>query len=136
MNFFKIIQNKKIVNVGVTFLKWDTIRHRLFVCDIDDGQLIQSYNEEHIYHASWMKPLPTEAGEYELATVAAIDETEFNDLLDELSEGEIPIVEEVEEEPIHEEPQKETEEKPISISEMRKLIVEQQKQIELLMQKM
>ena len=136
MTFCKIIQNDTIVSVGCVFLKWNTKRNRLFVCDDAEGQFIQSYDERHIYKAAWMKPSKEAKCEYEDADVVVITETEYNDIKEQLNEGE-PIIEEVQERPLtiehHEEPD---EEKPLSIAEMRELIKTQQSQIELLMSKL
>lgn len=133
MNYFKIIQKKKVVNIGCTFLKWE--RDRLFVCSEDDGQFIQSLDEKSVYRDSWMKEYLEEFTGFENAKVVRIDETEFNDLKamlddgEEVSEQEV-LIQEQPEETI--EPQ---EDKPLSIAEMRRLITEQQKQIEELMAK-
>ena len=136
MTYFKMIQDSKIVDVGFVFLKWNTKRNKLYVCDIDEGQFIQSYNEKTIYKTSWLKPSPEGVCEYETATIVVINETEFEDLKELLSGGESVEVEDVIPVPIKHEVYLESEkEKPLSLDQMRELIAEQQNQIELLMEK-
>jgi len=135
MTFFKVQKNNNVVDVGCVFLKWNSKRHKLFICEVDEGQFVQSY-KDRIYKASWLKPAPAEAKEYELAEVVVITETEYNDIKALLDEDEtVPVEEEpVYEEPVVEEPQTQ-EEKPLTIAQMREIITEQQKQIEVLMEK-
>ena len=135
MVLFKVIQNNTVVSVGSVFLRWDTEKHRLFICDVDKGEFAQSFDEKCIYKDDWLK---TSDGniQHENASIVIIDETEYEDLKQMLIEGE-PIVEEPVHEhviiPEHHEPEKE--ERPLTIAQMREIIVEQQKQIEILMKK-
>lgn len=136
MTYFKIIENKKVIDVGCVFLKWNSNRHKYYICDIDEGQIVQGYVHGDFYTSEWMKPSPPDATKYPILEVDIIDETEFEDLLAILDEGETV---EVAEEPVII-PQDEAqnapeEEKPMSISEMRATILAQQKQIEMLLDK-
>ena len=138
MTYFKILIDNKIVSVGNVFLKWNSKRHKLYVCDVDEGQFVQTYDEKNIYKASWLKKAPKDAKTFDTANVVVINETEYNDILTSLQEGE-PIIEEVtepkrEEYVVEHEPEPE-QEKPMTIAEMRKIILEQQKQIEMLIEK-
>jgi len=135
MTYFKVIQNKKVVTVGCVFLKWNMKRQKLFICDANEGQFVQSYDELHVYHDSWLKPSMAHDIEYEEATIVVITEQEYEDLLESLDEGE--VVEEspvIEEEPV--EVQIPEEEKPMSIAEMREIIARQQEQINMLINKL
>ena len=138
MTYFKIIKKDKVINVGCVFLKWNENKNKMNICEVDDAQFVQTYDESAIYKAGWLNPAPKKAGKFETVQVVVIDETEFNDLLELLSEGEQISVEEEE----HEEYQprqtetEEPEEKPLTIAEMREMIIEQQKQIEALIEKL
>lgn len=134
MTYFKIVKNNKVIDVGCVFLKWNNEKKKMYICDVDDAQFVQTYDESKIYKASWLNPAPKEAGSFKSAKVVVIDETEFNDLNELLGEGEV-VSEQVEEEQ-RQEPQKHDEipeEKPMTIAEMREKIIEQQKQIESLL---
>ena len=136
MTFCKMLKNDKVVNIGCVFLKWNIKRHRMNVCSVDEGQFVQSYDEKTIYKDSWLKPAPEEAKNFEEAKIVVIDQIEFDDLKELLNEGEEVLVEKPEPLPspqvLTEEP---VEEKPMSIAEMRQIIAEQQKQIDLLLEK-
>ena len=132
MTYFKVIKRKKVISVGCVFLKWNETKNKFYVCDTDEGQFVQSYDELHIYHDKWMKPAPVEAGKHEEATVEVISQQEYEDILETLKEGE--VIEEVElvvpEQ--HETPPEE--EKPMTIAEMREIILKQQDQINTLIE--
>ena len=133
MYYFKVTKNRKVIDIGCTFLKFEN--NRLYVCDENEGQYLQSYDEKNIYRDSWMKAAPKSFKRYTTAKVVSIDEMEFKDLEAMLNDGE----EIIEQQPIIEQPQEEiinepSTEKPISIAEMRELIAEQQKQINTLME--
>jgi len=136
MTFFKVIQDNKIVTVGCVFLKWNQDNKALFVCDVDEGQFVQSYDELHIYHDSWLKPAPRKAGKHEEAKIVIITQQEYEDLLAELDEGEILIETPSIPEPEEEMPEPPEEEKPMSIAEMREIISRQQEQINSLLDKL
>ena len=139
MTYFKILIDDKVVSVGNVFLKWNPKRHKLHVCDVDEGQFVQTYDEKNIYKASWLKQAPKDAKNFDTAKVVVVDEIEYNDILTSLQEGE-PIVEETvepkrEEYVVEHEPEPE-QEKPMTIAEMRKLVLEQQEQINMLIAKL
>jgi len=139
MTFFKILKDNEVIDVGFVFLKWNKKYQKLFVCDVDDGQFIQSYDEKNVYYASWMKPHPEEAGLYPASEVVEITQGEYEDIKLLLSEGETVSQELVEPEPALESPelhQEEAVEKPLSIAEMREIIAKQQEQINVLMQRL
>ena len=138
MQYFKVIQNEEVVNIGCAFLKWNTKRKKLFICDVNEAQFLQSLDEQKLYNDGWLREPPKKGVEYENAKIVAINETEFNDIQAALSEGEQITVEQ----PQEEYPQtpreyvEEQEEKPMTIAEMREMIRIQQKQIEALMDKL
>ena len=136
MTFFKVIQEKTVVSVGCVFLKWNIKKNALFVCDVDKGEFVQSYDEKHIYHDDWLKSAPKEAGKHEEAEIVIITQQEYEDLLAILDEGEVVIETPPIEEPQEEMPEAPVEEKPMSISEMRETIAHQQEQIDMLIKKL
>lgn len=138
MTYFKVIRNDIVVDVGTVFLKWNINKHKFNICSTDEGQFVQSYKEDHIYRDSWMKQHPDEAKGYDNAKVVIIAESEYNDLRDLLGEGETVEVDEIiiPSEEVHEVPVQELPEKKLSLAELRELVVEQQKQIELLNEKL
>lgn len=137
MTFYKIVENNNIISVGCVFLKWNIKRHKFNICDVDEGQFVQTYDEKAIYRADWMKPAPNEASGFNVAKVIIINQTEYEDLKAMLDEGE-SIQEEVVEPVLvqHVEVHEPEKEKPMSIAQIRELLVKQQEQIELLMQKL
>ena len=135
MTYFKVIQDDKVISVGCVFLKWNTKRHRLFICDVDEGQFVETFDEKYIFKDIWMKPAPEEADPYPYAKVVIIDLLEYEDLLALLQEGETVTLETV---PEVARPVVQTEvqeEKPMSIAEMREILLMQQQQINSLMEK-
>lgn len=136
MTFFKVLQNNKVVSVGTVFLEWNIKKHKMYVSDIDDGQFVQAYDESQIYRDTWMKPAPSEATSYVYATVIIIGQTEYEDLKAMLDDKEEIIEEPVVQRPvIQPEIEETTEQKPMSIAEIREIILKQQEQINTLMQK-
>lgn len=131
--YFKVIQDNNITDIGCTFLKYNENKKRMYVCDAEEGQFLQSLDESKVYRDDWMKPAPDVMCIH--AQVVGIDETEFMDIQALLDEGEEVIVAEplIEQSSEQEEPEQQ---KPMSIAEMRSLIIEQQKKIDELMKKL
>ena len=135
MTFFKIIKDEEVIDIGCVFLKWNDARKKMYICDVNEAQFVQTFDETKIYKASWLNPAPKKAGKYETVTVEVIDETEFDELKELLSEGQPIFIDEPVIEVQHHEEVEIPEEKPMTIAEMRQLILEQQKQIETLLKK-
>ena len=133
MTYYKIIMNNDVIGVGCTFLKWNTARHKLHICNVDQGQFVQSVIDQNIYRAEWMKPAPQEADHFTLAKVEIVNAKEFDELKELLLTGETvhepePVIEEV----VQETSAPEEEYKPLTIAQMRELILSQQKEIDAL----
>lgn len=128
MNYFKIIADGRVVDVGEIFLRWQEKNRILISCPLEEAQLVQGHDGETIYRVPWLNPLPEEAGSYESVEAAIIDRQEYLDLLAVLEDGEQPI----EPEPPKQEPEPEPEpdpeqpeeEKPMTVAEMRQRIKE------------
>lgn len=137
MAYFKIIQNDNVIDVGYVFLKWNKKYSQPYACDVQDAELVMSEVHYKVYHPEWLKKPPEEATGYEEAIVTVINETEYRDLLDQLftSEEPVPIPKPEDVTPEEEEDydrDKPEEERPVSVPEMRRIIADQQAQIEML----
>ena len=134
MTFFKVIKNDTVIDAGCAFLKWNDKKNRYFVCAVEEAEFALSYKEQNIYRDDWMKVASNKATGFVNAKVEIIEEQEYEDLLDLLSENEVIVIEK----PVVNVPKTHEvvpEEKPLSLNELRELVKEQQKQIEYLTNK-
>ena len=138
MTYYKIIQNEHVIDAGFTFLKWNERRQRLNLCNEDQAQFVQSYDQKRVFKDTWLKPCSENNIHFENAQILIITQEEFEDiraLLD--GDEEIPVLSDSPEETVQiVEPAKPVEETPLSISEMRRIIQEQQAQIATLAEKL
>lgn len=130
MTYFKVIQGSQVVDAGFVFLKWNEARRKMNISDENEAQFVQSYNQELVYRDDWLKPFPEKsAAKFEKAQVVIIDQNEFEEIRALLDGDEIiPVLSDAPEEVVIE-PAKPVEETPLSISDMRRIILEQQEQI-------
>ena len=130
--YFKVIQDNNVVDIGRAFLKYNEKKKRMYVCNANECQFIQSADETKLYHDDWMRTAPEVP--YIQAQVVGISETEYMDIEALLNDGEEVIVEQ----PIVQESSRQEPEqiKPMSSAEMREIIIEQQKQIDELIKKL
>lgn len=140
MTFFKVIIDKKIVDVGNVFLKWDEKYNQMYSCDKDEGQFVQGQKEHNIYRANWMRQYPSEATGFQPAEVVIINDSDYDDIYELLSseqtiDQEMAKPENLQiEEPIqHEEEEPKETSNSLSVAEMKKLILKQQEQIDFLL---
>ena len=122
MEYFKVIQNQSVVDVGSFFLHWNAKYHQYFYCDINDAQLVQGMITEKLYHGSWLKSPSDSKTEYEEAEIVMIEASEYDELKATLESGEEipysePVVDILPETP--EETDQPEEERPMTIQEMR-----------------
>lgn len=136
MTYFKVVQASKVISVGSAFLKWNTNKHRLFICNVDEGQFVQTFDEKYIFRDTWMKQPPAEAKEYPYANIIIIDKNEYDDLKPLFEEVDHIDIQEQETVQLIEPVQAPQTEQPMSISEMRETLIKQQEQIDSLMQKL
>lgn len=135
MTYYKIIQNNQVIDAGFVFLKWNERRQSYYIANIDEAQFAQSFDQTRVYRDGWLKPAPNATG-FEDAEIVVIDKTEYEEiraLLDDGEKIELPEPEEVTETIIEKPDVKPISEQPMSISEMRQKILEQQEQIAILM---
>ncbi len=130
MTFFKVIKDNQIIDAGSTFLKWNVKWQQLFACDAEDGQFVLSL-KEIVYHDDWMRRCVFEISNVEEARVVCIEQKEYEEIRELLSDNEIIDIP-VEEYPIEVEPEPVQPEKQKTVNEMRTLLKEQQQQIDLL----
>ena len=139
MTYYKVIRNSTVIDVGFVFLKWNETKHKLYLCDVNEAQFVQSRDGDTVYHAEWLKPYPAEAGYYEPVDVVMIDENEYDEIRAFLEDGEeIPYepddpTPEPQPEPEPDEPDDpEEEEHKMTISEMRQTLTDMMEQVGLL----
>lgn len=131
MNYFKVIQDDKVVDAGFSFIKENKNGIQLY-CEPDEAELVQSYNELKYYHTYWLLSVKTYP-DYEEADVVMIGETEYNDIIAYLDDGEeVPIEPEKPDPEPEPKPEPEPEDKPMTIAEMREKITEQENTITML----
>lgn len=128
MNYFKMIRDNKIIDVGTTFIRLDKNHNILFVSDPDHAQFIESYDCKKIYHDTWLKSIRNTNINCEFANIVEIDKDEYDELVALLDDKETINVEDNNNEEIQivEDTVEKDEqmEKPMSISEMRDRIKE------------
>lgn len=123
MNYYKIIQDNTVTGVGTNFLKWYPRTSRLGLCDMQVAQCVKDEITDIVYHAEWLKRVPDEAGlNIPEAVVELIEAAEYDELYEQLYDGETIPMPEPEPEP---EPTPEPEPKPehrMTVQEMRDAI--------------
>ncbi len=134
MRYFKIIQDGAIIGCGTNFIAWLPRTRRFAICDMDLAQAVIDVISEQRFHAEWLAAVPAESGVvFPTAEVVLIDADEYNDIYEELSDGEPIPIPEPEPEPTPPEPEPEPEEQPrMTVQEMREKITEQEDQIAML----
>ena len=136
MMYMKMIQDNHVVDVGCAFLRWDDKLNRLFICECIDADFIQSHDEQHIYHCNWIHGVRTDKVEYQEAEIVVIERAEYDELLALLGENEIVNVPpEAPEVQVSAPKEVQQPEQPMTIAEMRETIINQQKQIDMLLEK-
>ena len=131
MTYYKIIQNDQVIGVGFNFVKWDK---RFLYCDIDEAQYVQDILTEKFYCTTWLREHDIAAPQVGKATVIVIDSTEYDELYEQLKEGdEVPFVPPISPEPEPEPtPEPVPVETPMTIQQMRDKIMEQGQMIDML----
>lgn len=133
MRYFKIIQNKKVVDVSFAPLRWSEKYFQMVGCDVERAQFVQGYITGKTFRDGWMRHTEAPDVLYDEADVIETTGVEFNDLYETLHGGEEIEVEPDEPLiPVVPEAHIEETEKPMSVSEMRQVIQDQQQQIDLL----
>ena len=134
MTYYKIISQEQVIGVGHSFLYWNKKRNRFYYSDVDNANCVQDVLTQQIYYTSWLKPLPVNAPQIEEAIVIVINDVEYDELYEQLKEGdEIPSIPPTppapEPEPTPEPVPVET---PMTIQQMRDKIIEQGEMIDML----
>ena len=135
MRYFKIIQNGDIIGCGTNFIRWFPRVRRFAICDMEQAQGVQDSISGEKFHAEWLYDIPEVATyTFPTAEIVLIDADEYNDIYEELLDGEpIPIPEPEPEPEPQPEPDPEVEPEPrMTVQEMREKIAEQEEQIAIL----
>lgn len=126
MTYYKIIRDGEIIGAGCNFMKWFPRTRRFAICDMQIAECVHDTVSETLYHADWLKNVPQEATMRPAeAIVTIIDAAEYDEIIEQLVDGEtIPIDPEPEPEPTPEpEPEPEPEHR-MTVQEMREKIEE------------
>lgn len=134
MAFYKIIKDDRVIGIGSAFLKWNLKYREFWYCDSEDSpECVQNVLTSDIYHPSWLIEPPASANGYSTeATVIGIESNEYFDLKALLEEGEEvpspePLTPDSSDEESHEE---ESQDIPMTLSEMRAKIKEQESRLD------
>ena len=132
MTYFKAIQNGTVVDVGSVFLKWNEKRKKFYICDVEEAELAEGSNG--LYRDYWLKASDKEAKD---ASIVVIDRAEYDEIRALLEDGEeVPAPPETPKlEQITPATPGVIEDQPLTISQMREMIISQQEQIEILKEK-
>lgn len=125
MRYFKIIINGNVVGAGCNFLRWFPRTGELAYCEMEQAECVKDVVSESLYHDGWLRAVPAGKSVSE-ATVALIGQEEYDELVEQLIDGETIPEPEPEPEPTPEptpEPEPEPERR-MTIQEMREAIAE------------
>ena len=130
MSYYKIILQDEIIDVGMNFMYWDTQVNRYIYCDATHGEFIYGEVKGGFYHTYWLN---TPSIQYTEATVLEVTASEYDELYEQLKEGENitnipyapPSLPEVVPEPV-------PVETPMTIQQMRDKIIKQGQMIDML----
>ncbi len=127
MNYYKVISDGVVIDANFVFLKWQQKNGILLGCDISEANFIQSSDQNVVWRVDWLNPIDEAAGAYETVEAVEITYDEYLALRASLDEG-LEVVEPapVEPEPYGTEDEEETAEpeEVMSVTEMRRKIVE------------
>ena len=90
MRYYKILNNGMVVDANFVFLKWAQNGAGvpfLTTCDIEEAQYIQSYDQKEIYRVRWLNPVD-DGGMFPTVEAVLIDEEEYNEIREQLDDGE------------------------------------------------
>lgn len=127
MTFFKVVRNGEAVDAGHVWLKWYPRHKCLMACEPREAQYAESFDGRTIYRFDWLNPLTEGAPVYPTEDGRVIKQAEYDDLIEELIDGEtVPEPPEPEPQP-EPEPTPEPEPEPehrMTVQEMREKIAE------------
>ena len=135
MDYYKVIIDGNVIDVGTVFLKWNNAKHHMYMCSLNEAQFVQGRDGNTAYRDEWLKSYEGIPSPFVPAKVVIIGAREFDELRALLEDGEdipekpIPVPEpepEPDEEPA---PEPET---PMTIAEMRQYIADMIEQVDML----
>lgn len=89
MNYYKVIANGNVIDANFVFLKWQEKHNILVGCDAEEANFIQSSDQEKVWRAEWLNPVPAGAGNYETVNAVEITEEEYLELRQQLDLGKV-----------------------------------------------
>lgn len=89
MNYYKVIANGNVIDANFVFLKWQEKHNILVGCDASEAHFIQSSDQQQVWRAAWLNPVPKGAGEYETVNAVEITEEEYIELKEQLDLGNV-----------------------------------------------
>lgn len=94
MTYYKIIVNSQIVGVANSnnFFRYLSAHYMIERTNLQQAEYIETNNR--LYHAQWMMPIQTDLFSYEVADIFAIEEEEYNILLDAVANAPVEVIEE------------------------------------------
>ena len=135
MNYYKLIKDNNVIGVGMMWLQWNQSNSRYFYCDMNVAEAVENAITGVYYTADWLKDPPQGAEHLEEVTVEIIQHSEYEELYEQLYDGEtIPVP--VDPEPGQElqpAPEEPAQEQPMTIAEMRAKIIELEEALNILL---
>lgn len=94
MTYYKIIVNSQIVGVANSnnFFRYLSAHYMIERTNLQQAEYIETNNR--LYHAQWMMPVQTDLFSYEIADIFAIEEEEYNILLNAVANAPVEVIEE------------------------------------------
>ena len=135
MNYFKVIIDGNVVDVGTVFLKWNNGKHHMYLCGLNEAQFVQGLDGNTAYRDDWLKAYEGKPSPFIQAKVIIIDATEYDELRALLEDGEDipePPAPAPEPEPEPDEEPKPEPDNPMTIAEMRQHVADMVEQVEML----
>lgn len=93
MRYYKIIQDGYIIGAGCNFMRWSPRTRKFAYCEMEQAEAVKDVVSENCFCADWLFKIPEEAGvTFPEAIVILIDQEEYDEIIEELIDGEdIPV---------------------------------------------
>lgn len=88
MNYYKVIKNGIVIDANCVFLRWQDKHRTMVVCRPENGQFIQSSDQQVIWRVDWLNPIQNElSGKYDTVDAVEITAEEYAELRQRLDSG-------------------------------------------------
>lgn len=88
MNYYKIVKGGMVVDANYVFLQFRDKYGLIVPCEAYEAHYIQSSDQQNIYRAQWLNPLPPGAPVYETVEAVEITAAEYAEIIEALDTGE------------------------------------------------